>query len=141
MILLSLVSNENISRSSNNVSKCSSILSLVVRLSRVQWPDCTRLVRIKSKSKSKKYICGSPGSVKQINTKLSHLLSGMVTKNPMKRDEMSLYLDGAIHIVTVSPVGCDCKVWLSVSRTPSISSIRIFPKADCNIINDIVNGH
>ena len=40
MILWSLASKENISHSSNNFSKCLSILLLVVRLSRVQWPDC-----------------------------------------------------------------------------------------------------
>jgi len=43
MIRLSLASKENISRSSNNFSKYSSILSFVVRLSRVQWPDCMRM--------------------------------------------------------------------------------------------------
>ena len=43
IILLSFASKENISRSSNNFSKNSSILSFVVRLSRVQWPDCLRM--------------------------------------------------------------------------------------------------
>lgn len=43
MILLSFALNENISHSSNSFSKNSSILLLVVRLSRVQWPDCMRM--------------------------------------------------------------------------------------------------
>src|SRR5271168_5464693 len=43
MILLSLASNEVISRSRSNFSKNCSILLFVVRLSRVQWPDCKKM--------------------------------------------------------------------------------------------------
>ena len=42
MILLPFASNENISRSMNSFSKNSNIVSFIVRLSKVQWPDCIR---------------------------------------------------------------------------------------------------
>lgn len=51
----------------------------------------------------------------------------MATEDPMKGDEASLDLDGAIGFVTVSPVGRDCKIRLEVGRAPSIGSIGNLP--------------
>jgi hypothetical protein len=41
---------------------------------------------------------------------------------------MCLHLDRAICIITVSPVGCDCEIWVEAGRALYIGSVRNFPQ-------------